>query len=1139
MKRSYIRWFAGILAALWMLLPGLSAGQDAGFTDRQQATLVGGGERKAVERKTLDQEEGSGPKVDFQREDDAASLEAEKIELQQSAIRMLQTRISRTDDDDPSKAELMERLGDMLWQSARYHELRAFDHLNESRRAEDRGDKAAAESFKQKKADDEKTARASRDEMLKLYRDIIRHHPNYAHIDKIRYYMAFNLAEMGFAGEAYEQYSGIVREHSNSKYLAEAFLGMAEYTFTIEEDMPLALQQYQKVVSIDPTSTAASFAMYKMGWAYFNLGEPRRALAQFERVIREADGSTGRRADMRKEALKDLVKAYSMWEEARPSRAREYFRGFAANEAEVNDMMERLARLYQESGRVDDSIYVYTQLIAENMGKFKIVGYQHEIMLNVETLSDPSRLAQEINRTVLLFAKARDEKFEGATKAAIDAEYARLEEFTRETAKWYHSTYQTTKNPLYYSLAFEIYKTYLDNFPGASDNYEIMYYYADMAYFRGNYAESAKAFERVLDLNEQGQFSKDAAHGAVLAYDKLMRSGTDKEACPDIPETPLAKPGEVQVYPEYPIAECRLRFIEASKRYAKIDTSADFAVNAKYTAAQIYFDYNHFDAAKPLFMEITRENPGHDLAVYSANYLLDSYKVKGEFEGMHKAITELRSNAAFMANRTALMPEFMGIMAAYEEALDFKFCEEMEKNRRWTDAARCYESFAERHKGSEDAAKALWNASVAWGQSSEVGRAIDSQLALLNSGAADESTRFLAPRAMYAIASNYHGLAVYSEAARYYERFVKEFPTDREACVPVGAPPSQEPCAKIALQNAAAFRTGLGHFEQAVENYDLFARMFPKDRGEMAMLKFQTGRIYFDQKKYDSAIDRFNDFLRNYAKFDTPARQIAAHTYIGKALWAKKNRRDALRSFERAEQLFDSRDVQRWLASAAPEEAELARNHAAEARFMRGETLFQETLEIQLRDDSVRGARVEKFLQDQLAKKGAKMNEAAPVFNDVIQRFNSPKWGLAAMARLGMMYHDVAYQIENAPVPPGLPEEVEIAYVELLLDWSGKFEEQAIGYYESAVKLAAEKGWFSEYTTEAQRRLFDLRPLEYRSASEVKETPNKAIATYHTGALYGDLEELRGNATKERRRMVADDAMSDTQASSAGAGGTP
>ncbi len=1145
MSRRSIRWFLGALAAMCAFAPVASFAQDTSFAEKKQVEIKGNTERKTVERKTIEQEEGAGPKVKFETDEMAANAaEAEKIELQASAIKKIQLRIKNTDEDDPAKPELMERLGDMLWQKAKYYDLKSYDDLNASYEAEEKGDNAAKDKWLKKKDEDAKTSRSARDEMLKLYREIIKYHPDYEQIDKIRYYMAFNLAEMGYAGEAYEQYSGIVREHSNSKYLAEAFLGMAEYTFTIEEDMPLALQQYQKVVSIDPSTSSASFAMYKMGWCYFNLGEPKKALAQFEKVIREADAASadGRRSDMRKEALKDLVKAYSMWEDAKPANARKYFKSFAADDNEVNDMMERLARLYNEGGRVADSIYVYNNLIKENMGQFKIVDYQYEIMLNVDSLGDPAATAQEINRTVLLFVKARDEKFDGATPEAIKSSYDKLEEYTRETAKFYHITYQTTKNPLYYSLAFEIYKTYLDNFPEAKDNYEIMYYYADMAYFRSNFAEAAKYYDRVLEINENGEFSKDAAHGAVLAYDKLMKSTSesDKAACPDIPETPEAKPGEEQVYPEYEIAACRLNFIKASKRYAKIDTSAEFAINAKYMAAQIYFDYNHFDEAKPLFLEITKENPKHELAVYSANYLLDSYKVKGEYEGMSKAITELKSNNEFMANTTPLMPEFIDIMNTYEEALDFKFCEEKEKKKRWEDAAHCYESFAARHKGSEDAAKALWNASLAWENGSEIGRAIESRVALLTSGETDENTRALAPRAMYAIASNYHSLAVYSEAARFYEMFVKQFPNDREACMPIGAEPKKDPCAKDALQNAAVFRSGLGEYEKAIEDFDLFAKMFPKDKNEMSMLKFQTGRIYFDQKQYDSAIDRFNDYLRNYAKNGTPGRSIATKTYIGKAYWAKKNYKEALKWFTQAENDYASSSVQKWIKDADPVDQDQARNAAAEARFMRGESLFKETLDIKLTDPSVSPRKVEQYLQTQIKKKSEKMNEASPIYLEVITKFNSPKWGLASLTRLGMMFDDVAEQIEKAPTPPGLPEEVELVYVEMLLDFSSQFEEKAIQFYEKAVQTAAQTGWFSEYTVEAQKRLFDLRPDEYRSASEVKAKPNKTIETYHTGALYTDLEELRGNVTREKRKVVMDGAVDEaTAAKAAGEATTP
>ncbi len=1150
MKRGFIRLLICAMATAFMTSATVAVAQNVQFEEKKQATISGADAPKKVARKTLEQEEGKGPKVDFETDEMAAgALEAEKIELQQAAIKKLQTRIKQTDEDDPAKPELMERLGDMLWQKARYYELRAYDYLSKANEAGANGNKAKQDELMGKKSEDEKVGKEARSEMLKLYKDIIKYHPDYQSIDKIRYYMAFNMAEMGYAGDANEQYSAIVREHSNSKYLPEAFLGMAEYTFAIEEDMPTALQQYQKVVSIDPKSSAAEFAMYKMGWCYFNLGEPKKALAQFEKVIRDSDASkgTGRRSNMRKEAVKDLVKAYSMWDDAKPGQARKYFKNFAKDDEEVDSMMERLARLYQENGKIEESNQIYNQLISSNPGKFKIVGYQHEIMLNVETMSDPTRLAEEIQRTVLIFVKARDENYQGATAAAVKEENDKLESYVSDTGKWYHMTYQNTKNPLYYSLAFEIYKTYLDNFPDATDNFEVMYYYADMAYWRKNFAEAAKGYERVLDLNEKGNVPKtedhdimlkDAAHGAVLAYDQLMgESNTDKEACPDIPVTPEAAPGEEQTYPEYPIADCRLKFIEASKRYAKVDTSADFAVNAKYKAAEIYFNYNHFDESRPLFMELTHEAPASEVAVYSANYLLETYRLTKQYEAMRDAITELKSNSAFMANDTTYMPQFIEVMNTYEEALDFKVCEEKEGNKRWEEAARCYEEYAVKHKGSEDAAKARWNASLMWENSSEVGRAIEARVALLTSDDADEHTKALAPRAMYAIALNYHSLAVYSEAARFYEMFVKQFPDDREACVPVGAEQSKEPCAKDALQNAAAFRAGLGEYEKAVENYDLFAKMFPKDKSHMAALKFATGRIYYDQKKYDQALDRFNDFMRNYAKSGTPGLRVAANTYLGKCYWAKKNQKEALKYFENAENLYSSKEVQNWLGSASPADNEQARNAAAEARFMRGETLFQEVLDIKLQDSSVKGNKVDQFLQQQLLKKSDKLQAAAPVYSDVITKFNAPKWGLAAMTRIGMMYDDVAQQIEKAPVPPGLHEDVELAYVEILLDWQTKFEEKAIEAYTAAVKKAADTGWFSQYTSEAQKRLFDLRPMEYRSASEIKATPNKMVATYHTGALYTDLDELRGHVTKEVRQVVMDGAVSEEQAAAAAAGG--
>lgn len=1115
-----------------ILVAGLGFGavdvqaQDANFETKKEAQIKGATERKATLRQTLDELEGKGPKLGFETDEMAAqALEAEKIDLQASAIKKLKTRIKQTDDDDPAKPELMERLGDMLWQQGKYYELRAFDKLNEARKLQDAGQKDAANKMHAAQKADEKTARDSRTEMLSLYKDIIKYFPDYKQIDKVQYYLAFNLAEMGMAGEAYEHYSGIVRDHSNSPYLADAFLGMAEYTFTIEEDMPLALQQYQKVVSIDPKSSAASFAMYKMGWCYFNLGEPKKALAQFELVIKEADAAKGnqRRGDMRKEALKDLVKAYSMWTDAKPGNARKYFSKFTSTEQELNDMMERLARMYAEDGQTDNSNFVYNELIAKNPGKFAVVRYQHEIMLNIETENNPEKLAQELNRTVMLFVKARKENYSGATPEEIQTEYNKLEEYARETGKWYHQTYQTTKNPLYYSLAFEIYKAYLESFPEAKDNYEIMYYYADMAYFRKSYAIAAASYDRVLDINEKGEFSKDAAHGAVLAYHELIKTA-DEASCPAVPE--LAADA-----PPAPIAECRIKFIEASKRYSKIDTSEDYAINSKYEAAKIYYDYNHLDEAAPLFKEITQENPKHSLAIYSANLLLDIYNMKKDYEGMWEAIKELKANKDLMTNPDPATPELVALLNGSEEQLAFKMCEQKEQNKLWEAAATCYEGFAKNYPQSADAAKAMWNASQDWENASEVGRAIEARVQLLT-GKESEASAAMAPRAMYAIAQNYHGIAVFTEAARFYEMFVKNFPNDYEACMPIGEK-SKDPCAKSALQNAAAFRSGLGEYEKAVEDYDLFARMYPKDKNEMSLLKFNTGRIYFDQKEYDKAIDRFNDYLRNYAKFGPAGRKVAAQTAIGRSYWRKKDYRSAQKTFEKAEQTFEERGLQSWLKTAEPADVEVAMDAGAEARFMRGESVFSEAMAVQLYNESISPKNMDNHLKQQINKKLTLVKEAQPIYNDVINRFASPRWGLASLVRLGMLNHDIANQIGNAPIPKQLTEEQSLIYEDILLEFASKFEEEAIQYYVFAVQKAAETGWFSEYTTEAQKRLFDLRPLEYRSASEIKAQPNKAVVTWQTAKLYNDMDELRGKVVREKRKVISEQDMQNVEKAAA------
>ncbi|MDX9719774.1 MAG: tetratricopeptide repeat protein [Myxococcota bacterium] len=1094
----------GIVTVIGMLIlsaSGVFAQDDLGG---KQETKLGNVERKKVERKTLEAEEGKGPRVEREAEQ-GENLPKDKLDAQLKAIKLIEKRIAGADEDDADYPELLERQAEMQWQVARYYDMAAFDALQASRDAADRGDAAAEKKELENKAAAEKEARSWREEAVKQYEAIVKKHKRYKNIDKVLFYLAFNLMEMGRGADANQYYARLVREYPKTPFKPEAYVGLAEYTFNIEEDMETALEQYQQAVDSAPDTPTASFAMYKMGWCYFNLGEPKKAMAMFEEVVRISEKQQGR-IQMRKEAIKDLVKAYSMWPEAKESKAKEYFKKFAGDETELREMLERLARLYGESGEIEKSMSLYTSLIKEYKHRFEIVGYQIEIMLNIETLNDPQRTAEEVIRAVQLFKHAKEKDLEGRTPELEKAYYNLLEEHTRETAKWYHMTAQTTKNTLYYALSYELYRVYIENFPEAQDNYDMMFYYAELLYWKSNFADAAKRYDQVLAINETGEHTKSAAHGAVLSYAELARTPSD--ACPAIPDPPPTKPGEEPSFPPMEIPDCRSRMVDACDRYTRLVSESENLVDIMYTAARIYYDYNQFDKAIPRFHDIAVKHSDHKLGMISANLMLDSLYITQDFKGMWQAVQDFKVTSL---NR----PPFSEKLAEFEEGLSFKFCNEKEESRDWVLAATCFEDFAAAFPNSVYAPRALWNASVAWENHSEIGKAIETRINLLKSYSSDED---LAPRALYAIGGNFHGIAVYSEAAQFYEMFVEKYPNNRTACVAIDQS-SDVPCAMYALQNAAAFRSGLGQYEQAVKNFDLYIKMFPKDKTQISKLMFNTGRIYFDQKLYDKAIERYNDYIKAYGKSGSPGRLVAAHTAIGRAYWRSNRRGAALKEFEKAEEIYRSKGTQKWMESADEADKKEAVEGAAEARFMRGEYIFGQALAVQLFDESVPDKKMEAHLQKQLKNKAAFMQEATPIYVEVI-KFGSPWWGLAALCRLGMMYHDIANQIQFAPVPKRLSEEQALIYEIMLLDFADQFEQQAITYYITAVDKAVELGWFTPYTMLAQKRLFDLRPEEYRSSTEIKAQPTKTSVIWHGTDIYDDVEEAAGRKAKKSRGKI-------------------
>ena len=164
---------------------------------------------------------------------------------------------------------------------------------------------------------------------------------------------------------------------------------------------------------------------------------------------------------------------------------------------------------------------------------------------------------------------------------------------------------------------------------------------------------------------------------------------------------------------------------------------------------------------------------------------------------------------------------------------------------------------------------------------------------------------------------------------------------------------------------------------------------------------------------------------------------------------------------------------------SAEEQAEIdvaaALDAEAEVKFKKAETVFTKAMKITLYDPKQPAKNSDQYYQKQLTKKSQAIQEALPLFNDVISNGRSAKWGIASITRIGMLYQDVADQIVQAPVPPGIPSDVETAYKAQLIDFALQFYKKSIEYFNAAAGKCESYKDYREYAKELRQHVNQIQ----------------------------------------------------------------
>ena len=292
---------------------------------------------------------------------DLAAVRAKRLE----SIGRLKELLGRGDVQGEAKAEMMNRLAVLY--------------------AEE-GDQLTAEGAT---AD----ARSWTEQAVQLHQMVLQSYPRYARADEVTWWLGHNLAAIGRADEGVTQHKNLVKLYPESAYVPDAYVAIGEFYFD-SDNVYGALRAYLKATSYRDHPKYA-FAMYKLGWCYFNVGEYGKAIETMKAVVAFGMAGGSKEDFLVEEALKDLVRFFA--DAGEMDEAYTYFAKLGRKDL-IRSMLARLGTMYFEQGKYEQSVQVHRRLILEDPQSPRAVVFQGGIVTAYRKMGDAAGLANELGR---------------------------------------------------------------------------------------------------------------------------------------------------------------------------------------------------------------------------------------------------------------------------------------------------------------------------------------------------------------------------------------------------------------------------------------------------------------------------------------------------------------------------------------------------------------------------------------------------------------------------------------------------------------------------------------------------------------------------------------------------------------------
>ena len=995
---------------------------------------------------TVQKNTAGGPQLEYEKFRKRVELKVAKTRDKQ--IEGLTRLLSLEKSASPDAPNLKFRLAELYYEKSRYYFIRSQENDDAILRARSEAEK---QRLKQNKISAQKQSDRWNEEALNLYADIRQNHPSYERMPEVLFALGQSYWSRGQQDEALSPYADLIRNYPKDSLVPEAWVAFGEYYFD-KGNIFKALKSYDKAAQ-NKRSRVYGFALYKQGWCYFNLAEWQEALNKFETTVLFSQLSEllsgENKIALGREAQRDWVKAYSHIGDAKNASTR------IATLLDLQQctgrcllLLEKLADLWLQEGFFKKASYLYAQLIDAEPKAIRNAIRQARVVELTDRTGDKKRASLESQKLVEVLLETRqliktvDQSKLSVAKSDLEEAELVSETSLRRLAQQWNNEGRKTRNYDTLGLARVIYEDYLRLFPNQKYAYGMRFQLADLYYKIEDYAKSAQMYKATIDAKPDGEHMAAAANDYILALElHIESSGVEP------PEADSEDLSPKKLQPDYK------RLVEACDLYTQkvSNDKADKLVAVKLKAARVYYDHSQFDEAIRRFEEVVSKHPKSPQAEVASNLVVDVYNLKKDWKSLLTTVRKYLSNQALLQGRPKLRQELRG----FGEYASFSLVKQLEDDVKKNSGdlrlvARAYEDFYKEFPRSENADKALFNASVAWDRTGHKERAAKLRSKLL----ADFPKSALRVDVAYYVAKQHEERTEYLKAASTFRAFSSRYPKDQRA--------------KDALYNASVFYAGTGKYVTAANLRKKYLELYGSKRTrskDVATVKFAIAKDLESARRWRSAVDAYADFVKSY--------RVTEQGF--EAWWSEINIRakklgQRTKSDELAKKLLGT---VRWMRRSGRKVPDNAVLYASLVAFKELDEDFREYSRMRLVTPSIRNPTP---FRRSLKDKARSRDRLIAKYKKIVEEYKQAESSVASLYQIARSWDIFSGSLMAVPCPRGLTAQLCSDVKKQVQELAAPAHNNAVEAYKVCVLESNKLEVFTDYSQKCLQRLGKFEP---------------------------------------------------------------